>query len=161
MIPVGSDQLPHILLTRDIVGRMKTQKFVPPSTVLNKYAPSLDGSMKMSKSQPESCIELPEDPKIVCKKIKRALSGGRDTLEEHKRLGADVEKDMAFELLKQHLIEDDKELENIYKKYKSGKMTSGEIKEIACEKMTEFMNTFEKKLEEVKKQVSKLKFVKA
>ena len=87
------------------------------------------------------------------------MSGGRDTLEEHKRLGAVVEKDMVFELLKQHLIADDKELDRIYKKYKSGRMTSGEIKELACEKMAEFMKKFEKGLKKARKQVSKLKFV--
>jgi len=160
IIPVGADQLPHILLTRDIVGRMKTEKFFAPSAIFHKYTPSLDGSIKMSKSKPESCIELPEDPKIVCKKIKRALSGGRDTLEEHKRLGAVIERDMTFEFLKQHLIEDDKELDKIYKGYKSGKMTSGEVKEIACEKMTQFMNNLEEGIKEAKKHVSGLKFVK-
>jgi len=55
----------------------------------------------MSKSLPEGSIDLPEDPKTACAKIKRALTGGRDTLEEHRRLGAVVEKDMVFELLKQ------------------------------------------------------------
>ena len=160
IIPVGSDQLPHILLTRYIVGRMKTEKYFAPSAIFHKYTPSLDGSIKMSKSRPESCIELPEDPKIVCKKIKNAISGGRDTLEEHKRLGAVIEKDMVFELLKQHLIEDDKKLDKIYRAYKSGKMTSGEVKEIACEKMTQFMNKLEKSIKEAKKLVSELKFAK-
>jgi tryptophanyl-tRNA synthetase len=160
IIPVGVDQVPHLLLTRDIVGRMKTEKFFPPSAIFHKYTPALDGSIKMSKSMPESCIELPEEPKLVCKKIKRALSGGRDTLEEHRKLGAVVEKDMVFELLKQHLIEDDKELDKIYKKYKAGEMTSGEIKDIACEKMTEFMNKLEEDIKEAKRHVSELKFVK-
>lgn len=160
IIPVGPDQLPHILLTRDIVGRMMTQKFFAPSAIFQKYTPSLDGSIKMSKSKPESVIEIPEDPKIACKKIKRALSGGRDTLEEHRRLGAILEKDMAFELLKQHLIEDDNELARISKEYKSGRMTSGEVKEIACEKMTEFMEGLQARLKEAKRLIPELKFVK-
>lgn len=159
VIPVGVDQLPHVLLSRDIVGRMKSEKYFAPSAIFHKYTPSLDGSIKMSKSKPESCIELPEDPKAVCKKIKKALSGGRDTLEEHRRLGAIVEKDMAFELLKQHLIEDDKELEEIYKAYKSGRMSSGEVKEIACNKITEFMKGFEKGIKKAKKLVPGLRFV--
>lgn len=160
IIPVGIDQDPHIRLTRDIVKRTKEKKFFSPSSIYHKYTPSLDGSMKMSKSKPESCIELPDDPKTVCKKIMRALSGGRDTLEEHKRLGAEVEKDMAFELLKQHLIEDDNELGQIYDAYKSGEMSSGEIKKLACEKMTQFMTDLEKKMNEAKKIVDKLNFVK-
>ncbi len=161
VIPVGPDQLPHILLARDIVGRMKAEKFVAPSAIFHKYTPSLDGSMKMSKSKPESCIELPEDAKSACDKIKRALTGGRDTLEEHRRLGAVIEKDMVFELLKQHLIEDDRELDRIYNEYRAGRMTSGELKEMACKKIAGFMNSLEEGIKDARKMVSELKFVKS
>lgn len=160
IIPVGIDQDPHIRLTRDIVRRTKEKKFFLVSSLYHKYTPSLDGNFKMSKSKPESCIELPEDMKIVKKKIQKAISGGRDTLEEHRKKGAIVEKDMCFELLKQHLIEDDKELNKIYHAYKSGKMTSGEIKQITIEKMEIFMNNFTKGMEKAKKQINTLKFVK-
>jgi tryptophanyl-tRNA synthetase len=160
IIPVGVDQDPHIRLTRDIVRRVKEKRFFLPSGLYHIYTPSLDGAIKMSKSKPESCIELPENIKSVKKKIKNALSGGRDTLEEHRKLGAIIEKDMIFELMKQHLIEDDKELNKIYNDYKSGKMTSGEIKEIACAKMEEFMNNFIKGIEQARRHIDKLKFVK-
>jgi len=60
IIPVGVDQDPHIRLTRDIVKRVKAKGFFAPSSIYHKYTPSLDGAMKMSKSKPESCIELPE-----------------------------------------------------------------------------------------------------
>ncbi len=160
IIPVGIDQDPHIRLTRDIVRRTKEKKFFLPSSIYHKYTPSLDGSIKMSKSKPESCIELPEDIGSVKKKIMRALTGGRDTLEEHRRLGAVIEKDMVFELMKQHLVEDDGELDDIYKKYKSGKMTSGELKELAVEKMEKFMIEFVKGIEDARKHIDRLNFVK-
>ena len=160
IIPVGIDQDPHIRLTRDIVRRMKDKKFFLPSSMYHKYTPSLDGGIKMSKSKPESCIELPEDINSVKKKIMRALTGGRDTLEEHRRLGAVIEKDMVFELMKQHLVGDDEELNKIYKEYKSGKMTSGELKAMACEKMEEFMKGFVKGIGEARNHIGKLKFVK-
>ncbi|MCH8329448.1 MAG: tryptophan--tRNA ligase [Nanoarchaeota archaeon] len=160
IIPVGIDQDPHIRLTRDVVRRVKEKGFFLPSGIYHKYTPSLDGNIKMSKSKPESCIELPEEIKSVKRKIKNALSGGRDTLEEHRKKGAIIEKDMVFELMKQHLVEDDKELNKIYKAYKSGKMTSGELKEIACSKMEKFMNDFNKGVEKARKQINQLKFVK-
>jgi len=160
VIPVGIDQDPHLRLARDIVKRTRDKyRFVPPAGIYHKYTPSLDGALKMSKSKPESCISLPEDPKQACKKIQRALSGGRDTVEEHRKLGGQPEKDMAFELCKLHLVESDAELNRIYKAYKSGKMLSGELKEIACERMTAFMEDFTKKLEKAKKQVSHLRFL--
>ncbi|MBI2541296.1 tryptophan--tRNA ligase [Candidatus Woesearchaeota archaeon] len=160
IIPVGIDQDPHMRLTRDIVRRLKEKKFFLPSSLYHKYTPSLDGDMKMSKSKPESCIELPEDIKSVKRKIKNALSGGRDTLDEHRKLGAIIEKDMVFELLKQHLVEDDGELNKIYKEYKSGRMTSGELKEIACQKMEEFMDNLVKGIEQARKHIGSLNFVK-
>lgn len=67
---------------------------------------------------------------------------------------------MIFELYKQHLIEDDKELQEIYDRCKSGDLLCGEDKKIACEKMTAFMNKFTKDVEKAKKQVKSLKFVK-
>ncbi|MEK6983739.1 MAG: tryptophan--tRNA ligase [Nanoarchaeota archaeon] len=160
IIPVGPDQDPHLRLTRDVVRRLRHKKFFLPSSLYNKYTPSLDGGIKMSKSKPESCIELPEDIKSVKRKIKNALSGGRDTLEEHRKLGALIEKDMVFELMKQHLVEDDNELNKIYNEYKSGRMTSGELKEIACAKMEEFMNNFVRGVEQARKHIDKLNFVK-
>src|SRR3990167_1388742 len=153
IIPVGVDQDPHLRLTRDIVSRSKSEKFFSPSSIYHKFTPSLNGAIKMSKSSPDSCIELPEDLTSVKKKIMRAFTGGRATLEEHRRLGAEVEKCMVFELLKQHLVEDDKELDKIYQEYKSGKMTSGEIKQLCYEKMEKFLNNFVKNIDKARKEV--------
>lgn len=161
VIPVGIDQAVHIRMCRDYIRKTKTtKKYIQISSLYNKFTPSLDGSFKMSKSRPDSCIEIPEPEQSFSKKIANAVTGGRKTLEEQRRLGAEVDKDMVFELLKQHLIEDDKELEKIYHKYKSGKMTSSEIKQKAIEEMKKFMSSFERKLEKARKQVSKIKFVK-
>ena len=52
----------------------------------------------------------------------------KEQLEKNKDITANSKQ---IELLKQHLIEDDKELDRIYKKYKAGKMSSGEIKDLA------------------------------
>jgi len=161
IIPVGIDQDPHIRLTRDIVRRTKQKyNFFAPSSIYHKYTPSLDGGLKMSKSKPESCIELPEDPKQVSKKLMRAKTGGRDTVEEQKKLGGEPEKCMIFELYKQHLIEDDKELDKIYKDCKAGKLLCGEDKKHACELMAKFMKKLTKDIESARKKVNKLKFVK-
>ena len=70
------------------------------------------------------------------------------------------EPNEAFGLLKQHLIEDDAEVDRIYQKYKKGELTSGEVKEIACEKMTAFMYELEHGIKDARKKVAELKFVK-
>jgi len=161
IIPVGVDQDPHIRLTRDVVARTKTKyNFFPPSSLYHKFTPSLDGSIKMSKSNPASFIELPEEPKTVCKKIMRAKTGGRNTVEEQKKLGGIPEECMIFEIYKMHLIEDDKELEKIYKDCKAGKLLCGEDKKNCCKMMEKFMHDFSKKLEKAKDNTKNLKFIK-
>jgi tryptophanyl-tRNA synthetase len=161
IIPVGIDQDPHIRLTRDVVARTKSKyNFVPPSSIYHRYMPALDGQMKMSKSRPESFIELPEDIKSAQKKIKRALTGGRDTLDEHRKLGAVIEKDMVFELLKFHLIEDDQELKAVHDEYKAGRLLSGEVKELACKKIEAYMKDFEHRLEVARKHANSIHLVK-
>ncbi len=160
IIPVGIDQDPHIRLTRDVVERTKARKFFRPSSIYHKYTQSLNGALKMSKSLPESCIELPEDINKVKKKLKRALTGGRETVDIQKKLGGEPEKCMVFEMHKQHLIEDDNELKDIYNKCKSGDLLCGECKNIACDKMEQFMKSFEAGVEKARKDVDKLNFVK-
>tara|TARA_Y100000034_G_scaffold95112_2_gene115399 strand:- start:4063 stop:5157 length:1095 start_codon:yes stop_codon:yes gene_type:complete len=161
IVPVGIDQDPHMRLTRDVARRMKSKyKFFLPASIYNKYTPALNGDLKMSKSKPESCISLPEDSKVVCKKIMKAKTGGKDTLAEQKKKGGEPEKCIIFELFKQHLIEDDKELNKIYKNCKKGKVMCGEDKKLACDLMTKFMKSFNKKVDKNKKKIKKLKFIK-
>ena len=160
VIPVGPDQSPHVLLARDIVNRTKsTFNFIPPSGIYHRYTPSLDGELKMSKSKPQSCITIPEDPKEIKRKIMNALTGGRRNAEEQKKLGGEPEKCMVFELYKQHLIEKDEELNKIYRECKSGKILCGLCKERASELMEKFMRDFERKFEKARKIVPRLKFI--
>ncbi|MFH2028092.1 MAG: tryptophan--tRNA ligase [Nanoarchaeota archaeon] len=158
VIPVGIDQDPAIRLTRDIVKRTKRLNFFSPSAIYHKFTPSLDGEMKMSKSRPESSIDLPEDSKTVTKKIMRAKTGGRDTIEEQKRLGGQPEKCIIFELYKQHLIEDDGELDNIYQNCRSGKLTCGEDKQHCAGLMVKFMKDLEKGIDKARKNIDKIVF---
>ncbi len=160
IIPVGIDQAVHIRLCRDYIRKAKEKKYFPISSLYHKFTPALNGEFKMSKSMPDSCIEIPEEKVSFTRKIQKALTGGRNTIEEQRKLGAIIEKDMVFELLKHHLIEDDRELNKIYNDYKSGKILSSELKQIAIEKMEQFMKQFNAKFIKAQKQVSKLKFIK-
>ena len=81
----------------------------------------------MSKSEGNSLYLLDSDDEIK-KKISKALTGGQKTLEDQKKKGGNPDKDMLFELFKQHLIKSDKELEKRIKDYKEGKILDSEIK---------------------------------
>jgi tryptophanyl-tRNA synthetase len=56
---------------------------------------------------------------------------------------------MVFELLAFHLIKDDEELQRIREEYASGEMLSGELKQIAKDKIEDFLVEHQKKREEV------------
>jgi tryptophanyl-tRNA synthetase len=64
-------------MTRDVCGRLKAPK---PAGLYSKFFPSLKGfATKMSASNPITGIFLTDTPKQIEKKIKAAVSGGRDT----------------------------------------------------------------------------------
>ena len=81
----------------------------------------------------------------------KAKTGGKETIEEQKKLGGMPEDCMVFELFKQHLIEDDKELDKIYFDCKKGKIVCGDCKKKCAKLMEKFMNDFIKKFKKAKK----------
>lgn len=126
LIPCAIDQDPYFRLTRDAAPRLNGVK---PSLIHSKFFPALQGdNTKMSSSVAESAIFLDDTPKKIKTKInKYAFSGGRETVEEHRRLGGDVSVDISYRYLT-FFLEDDAKLQDIRNAYSSGKMLSGEIK---------------------------------
>ncbi|UGV40141.1 tryptophan--tRNA ligase [Methanococcoides orientis] len=143
----GTDDYNKLLNTvREVEIEYGGYAFVPPSSTYHRFMSGLQGG-KMSSSVPESIISLKEDPKAAAKKVKRAKTGGRMTLEEQKKLGGDPNNCSAFELLMFHLVEDDKELEEIYDECVCGKRMCGTCKSLAAELMTEFLTEHQEKRE--------------
>ncbi len=152
VVPVGIDQDPHIRLTREVARKYRDQEMVKPASTYNKFMRGLQGG-KMSSSKPKSYIALTDSVEEAKEKIDQAKTGGKDSLEEHREKGADVEEDMVFELLAFHLIKDDEELERIRKEYSAGEMLSGELKQIAKRKIEEFLTEHQRKREEASEEV--------
>ena len=128
LIPMGIDQDPYFRMTRDIAHRMKYMK---PSCIHSKFIPALQGANgKMSASDPKSAIFLTDTSDEIKSKInKYAFSGGKDTAEEQKKFGANLDIDVSYQYLK-FFMEDDANLLEIGEKYKKGEMLTGEIKAI-------------------------------
>ena len=99
----------------------------------------------MSSSKPETAIFLTDSPDIVKKKIFAAKTGGRETLEEHRKYGGVPEECVVYELFLYHLVLDDKELADIYQRCRSGELTCGKCKKMAYEKVVEFLNDLREK----------------
>ena len=153
LVPVGIDQDPHLRLARDISQRVKDIKFNQLCSTYHVFAPGLKGG-KMSASDPGSYIALTDTPKEAENKIKKyAFSGGKATLEEHRKYGGDPDVDVSFQYLKVFFEEDDEKLKQIHDDYKSGKMLTGELKKILIDKMSAFLEEHHKKREIAKKHV--------
>ena len=155
IVPVGADQDVHLRLTRDLSQRIKEHKFVQVSSTYNKFLPALKGE-KMSSSDPTSFIALNDSSEEAAKKIKKyAFSGGQATIEEHRKKGGNPDIDVAFQMLRFGMEEDDAKLEKIRKEYKSGKLLTGELKNILIEKMSSFLKEHHKKRKQAEKVVQK------
>jgi len=155
VVPVGSDQDPHLRLARDLSQRIKAFEFVQVSSTYHKFCPGLGGG-KMSSSDPLSYIALTDSPEEASQKIKKyAFSGGQATLEEHRKKGGNPDVDVAFQMLKYGLEEDDKKLAKIEADYRAGKLLTGELKQIAIEKISAFLSAHQKKREKARKTVDK------
>lgn len=137
LIPHAVDQDPHFRLTRDIVPKLGYPK---PASIQCVFLPPLSGMESKMSSSSEQSIFLSDTPEQVKKKInKYAFSGGKDTLEEHRKHGGNPDIDISFQYLRMLLESDDKKLEKIESDYKSGKLLSGELKAITIQKINEFL----------------------
>jgi tryptophanyl-tRNA synthetase len=88
-------------------------------------------------------------------KIKKAFSGGRDTIEEHRKKGGNPDIDVCYQYLDLFLEEDDKKLSEIYSDYKSGKLLTGELKKYTITKLQDFLKKHQQKRNKAKKIVNK------
>jgi tryptophanyl-tRNA synthetase len=87
-VPVGEDQRQHLELTRDLAGRFNARygpTFVVPEPFIVKDTAKIldlaDPAAKMSKSSPNGCVFLLDEPTITVKKIRSAVTdSGRDVV---------------------------------------------------------------------------------
>ncbi|MEN3048327.1 MAG: tryptophan--tRNA ligase [Candidatus Caldarchaeales archaeon] len=153
VIPVGLDQDPHLRLARDYVRRTPFFKFRPIVGAYIRDVPSLKGEGKMSKSEPYSAIFIPEeDMAELRRKVFKAFSGGREPIEVHRRLGANLEVDVPYQILR-FLLRDDAEFERITEEYGSGRMLSGEIKQYLFDLLAETMRDLRERIEQCRELV--------
>ena len=91
-VPVGDDQRQHLELARDLAGRFNSrfgrtfvlpQAYIPPQTA--RIADLQDPTSKMSKSASSAAglIDLLDDPRVVAKKIRSAVTDtGREVVHD-------------------------------------------------------------------------------
>jgi len=146
LIPCAIDQDPYFRMTRDVAPKLG---YVKPAILHSKFFPSLQGiNKKMSSSDLSSSIYLTDTMKMIKKKINKSFSGGKDSIENHRKYGADLEIDVPFQYLT-FFMEDDDKLEQIRSDYSSGKMLSGEVKKILIDILQKLVLNHQKKRDKI------------
>ena len=158
LIPCAIDQDPYWRVQRDIaesLGFMKTaaihSKFLPPLQ-------GVEGKMSSSSGQ-ETAILLTDDDKTVKNKInKYAFSGGRPTLEEHRKMGGNPDIDVPFQWLSILFEPEDKKLKVLRDDYESGGILSGEMKALLIERINVFLKEHRERREKAEKEIGRFMY---
>ncbi|KAH3660155.1 hypothetical protein OGAPHI_007360 [Ogataea philodendri] len=143
LIPCAIDQDPYFRVCRDVADKLKFSK---PSLIHSQFFPALQGpTTKMSASDENSAIFMTDTPKQIQKKVnKYAFSGGKVSIEEHRKYGGDPDVDVAYQYLS-YLSEDDEMLADVAEKYRSGELLSGEMKKLCIDVLQKFVKDFQER----------------
>ncbi|MDW8063780.1 MAG: tryptophan--tRNA ligase [Candidatus Caldarchaeum sp.] len=140
LIPAAIDQDPYWRIQRDIAEGLG---FYKTAAIHSRFLMPLTGPAgKMSASQPESAVFLTDDDKTVRKKIWQAFSGGQPTVELHRKHGGNPDVDVAFQWLYYFFEEDDNVVNRLRDEYVSGRLLTGEMKQVLIEKVQMFLARF-------------------
>jgi len=150
IIPCAIDQDPYWRVTRDVAERVG---FYKPASIQNRFIPGLKEGGKMSASDPMSTIFTTDTLKMAKKKVMNAFTGGRATVEEQRKLGANPDICSVFKYYEFMFMPDDKELEGIERQCRGGEILCGECKQILAPRMVEFLEKHQAAREEVKDRV--------
>lgn len=146
LVPVGADQDPHIRLTRDLAAKYKDEfNFIPPSAVYHRLMKSLAGSEKMSKRSEASLLTLDDGPAAASRKVMSSFTGGRDTVEEQRRLGANADICPIYDLYQFHFGLDDDHVKRVYYECTKGIRLCGECKQEVLVLVKKFLEEHRKK----------------
>jgi tryptophanyl-tRNA synthetase len=145
LVPIAVDQDPHVRVCRDVAGtgHLPVGK---PAALLGKFFPGLAGPGKMSSSDDAPAIHLTDGPDDVAATVREhAYSGGRSSVAAHRREGGDPTVDVAYQFLRYFFEPDDDAVERIAREYRSGELLSGELKELAIERINAFLREHQRR----------------
>ena len=138
LIPAGIDQDPHFRVTRDLAESLGYPK---PALLHSQMAPGLLGEKVMSTTgdSKENALFLSDSPKEAERKLRKAFTGGRASVEEQRRLGATPEICSIWALWRTQFAPDPAEFDRITDDCRSGALLCGDCKGRLIEKVGPFL----------------------
>lgn len=148
VVPVGADQDPHIRLSRDLAAKYHDEfGFMAPSAVYHRLMLSLTGEQKMSKRTVSSSFTLDDTPAVATRRVMSAFTGGRDTVEEQRRLGGRPDICPIYDLYRFHFGLNDEHVRRVRDECLAGTRICGECKREAAGLVKSFLEEHRKKRE--------------
>ena len=150
LIPAAIDQDPYWRITRDVAPKLG---FPKPAQIHCQFLPGLGKGGKMSASMPETAIFTTDTAEIAERKIMNAFTGGRATVEEQRKLGANPDICPVYYYEYFLFMGDDKEIEQLRRDCVSGRLLCGECKQILVRRVIPFLHEHQAKREKAKDHV--------
>jgi tryptophanyl-tRNA synthetase len=143
LIPCAIDQDPYFRMTREVAPTLGWKK---PALVHSRFFPGLLGAKsKMSASTAATTIYVTDTPEEVAAKIKQhAVSGGRETLQEHRELGGNCDDDVSYQYLT-FFERDDALLERYRTEFTAGRMLSMDMKQALIDVLVPLVLDFQRR----------------
>jgi tryptophanyl-tRNA synthetase len=152
LIPAAIDQDPYWRIARDVAPKLG---YFKPAQIHSRFLPALERYGKMSASLPETCIFTTDSPEVATRKVMRAFTGGRATVQEQRRLGANPDICSVYQYEFFLFMEDDDEIWDLRRKCLSGEILCGECKNILAERVSRFLKNHQEKREKAKDQLDR------
>jgi tryptophanyl-tRNA synthetase len=149
LIPCGIDQDPHFRVTRDIA---ETLGYPKPALLHSQMMPGLLGERVMSTTGDvaDNALFLDDPPAEVDRKLRKAFTGGRATVEEQRRLGATPEVCSIWAMWRTRFARAEPEFDQITRDCRSGALLCGDCKGQLIERVHEFLDDHKARREKVR-----------
>ncbi len=152
LIPAAIDQDPFWRITRDIAPKLG---YFKPAQIHSRFLPGLGVGGKMSASEPETAIFTVDPPEVVKRKVWNAFTGGKGTIAEQRKTGANPSVCSIYQYFLFLFEEDDKKLLEREQQCRTGKMLCGDCKKELTEKINKFLSEHQKRREQAKNNLEK------
>ncbi|HVP16132.1 MAG TPA: tryptophan--tRNA ligase [candidate division Zixibacteria bacterium] len=152
LIPAAIDQDPFWRITRDIAPKLGYYK---PAQIHNRFLPGLGTGGKMSASEPDTAIFTVDPPDVVKRKVWNAFTGGKGTVAEQRKEGANPDVCSVYQYFLYLFEEDDKKLAERERQCRTGGVLCGECKKDLIERINRFLTEHQKRREKAKDKIEK------
>jgi len=152
LIPAAIDQDPFWRIARDIAPKLG---YFKPAQIHSRFLPGLGVGGKMSASEPETAIFTVDPPEVVKRKVWNAFTGGKGTIAEQRKTGANPSVCSIYQYFLFLFEEDDKKLLEREQQCRTGKMLCGDCKKELIEKINKFLSEHQRRREQAKNNLEK------